>query len=134
MTHVGATGRVALVTGAARGQGLAIVERLRPDGMVVLAGDVLVGQLHEAAAGLADPGIHPIELDVTSEDSRARAMATVSERHARHPGERRASRPGRDADEPRRPPPPATSPEPTSSPMTATCSNRCPHGRRRASS
>jgi 3alpha(or 20beta)-hydroxysteroid dehydrogenase len=83
MTHVAAAGRVALVTGAARGQGLAIVERLRRDGVVVLAGDVVADQLYEAAARLADPGICPIELDVTSESSWARAMDTVAEQHGK---------------------------------------------------
>ena len=42
--------RVALVTGAARGQGLAIVRRLRRDGVAVAAGDVLVDELHDAVA------------------------------------------------------------------------------------
>jgi NAD(P)-dependent dehydrogenase (short-subunit alcohol dehydrogenase family) len=44
------TRRVALVTGAARGQGLAIVRRLRADGIAVVAGDVLAGELRAAPA------------------------------------------------------------------------------------
>jgi NAD(P)-dependent dehydrogenase (short-subunit alcohol dehydrogenase family) len=37
--------RIALVTGAARGQGLAIVRRLRKDGVYVAGGDVLPGPI-----------------------------------------------------------------------------------------
>ena len=42
--------RVALVTGAARGQGAAIVVRLRTDGFKVAACDIMVDELRQALA------------------------------------------------------------------------------------
>ncbi len=72
-------GRVALVTGAARGQGAAIVARLRRDGVEVIAGDILLAELRESAGRLADPGVHPIALDVTSQTSWADATAWAAE-------------------------------------------------------
>ena len=42
------TGRVALVTGAARGQGWAIIQRLRADGFFVAACDVNAAELRAA--------------------------------------------------------------------------------------
>jgi NAD(P)-dependent dehydrogenase (short-subunit alcohol dehydrogenase family) len=71
--------RVALVTGAARGQGAAIVARLRRDGVEVIAGDVLVDELHKTVNSLADAKVHPIELDVTSADSWATATAYATD-------------------------------------------------------
>lgn len=59
------TARVALVTGAAGGQGAAIVERLRRDGFQVAAADVLTAEL--ATVADADAGVLPLTLDVTSE-------------------------------------------------------------------
>jgi len=59
------TTRVALVTGAARGQGAAIVARLRRDGFQVAAADLLTDELSSVAAG--DAGILPVRLDVTAE-------------------------------------------------------------------
>jgi 3alpha(or 20beta)-hydroxysteroid dehydrogenase len=72
--------RVALVTGAARGQGLAIVKRLRRDGVLVAAADVLMAELQRACAELADPDVLAVELDVTSEASWQAAVAAVAER------------------------------------------------------
>ena len=72
--------RVALVTGAARGQGLAIVRRLRRDGVLVAAGDVLVAELEQALSEPADPDVLALELDVTSERSWRAAVAAVQER------------------------------------------------------
>lgn len=72
--------RVALVTGAARGQGLAIVKRLRRDGILVAAGDVLAAELRQAWEESADPGVLPLELDVTSERSWQATVAAVAER------------------------------------------------------
>lgn len=56
---------VALVTGAARGQGAAIVARLRRDGFQVAAADLLTDELSAVAAD--DAGILPVTLDVTVE-------------------------------------------------------------------
>jgi NAD(P)-dependent dehydrogenase (short-subunit alcohol dehydrogenase family) len=71
--------RVALVTGGARGQGLAIVRRLRRDGFRVAAADVLLDELHRACAGLDDPGVLPLELDVADEQDWATALARVEQ-------------------------------------------------------
>ena len=60
------TDRVALVTGAARGQGAAIVKRLHADGFRVAACDLLVDELKTSIDGLGD--ILALELDVTSAD------------------------------------------------------------------
>ena len=57
--------RVALVTGAARGQGAAIVKRLHADGFRVAACDLLVDELNVSVDGLGD-GVLALELDVTS--------------------------------------------------------------------
>lgn len=57
---------VALVTGAARGQGAAIVARLRADGFRVAACDLLLDELHSSTAEYGDDVI-ALELDVTSE-------------------------------------------------------------------
>jgi 3alpha(or 20beta)-hydroxysteroid dehydrogenase len=67
--------RVALVTGAARGQGLAIVRRLLEDGMRVVAGDVNAEDLAQAA----DAGAWAVPMDVTSEASWGSALATTIE-------------------------------------------------------
>ena len=60
------TERVALVTGAARGQGAAIAARLRRDGFLVAACDVSADEL--AAVAGDDDGMLPLVLDVTSEE------------------------------------------------------------------
>ena len=57
--------RVALVTGAARGQGAAIVKRLHADGFRVAACDLLVDELNVSVDALGD-GVLAVELDVTS--------------------------------------------------------------------
>lgn len=64
------TQRVALVTGAARGQGWAITQRLRADGFLV-------------AACLADDGVIGIPLDVSSESGWQEAVATTVDRFGR---------------------------------------------------
>jgi 3alpha(or 20beta)-hydroxysteroid dehydrogenase len=62
-------GKVAIITGAARGQGQAEAERFAAEGAHVVAGDVLD---HD--------GVH---LDVTSPESWAAAVALAVERHGR---------------------------------------------------
>lgn len=62
--------RVALVTGAARGQGAAIVARLRADGFAVAAADRL-----DVTAD--DPGVLPVALDVSSAQQWSAAVAQV---------------------------------------------------------
>jgi len=57
--------KVALVTGAARGQGAAIVKRLHADGFRVAACDLLVDELNVSVDSLGD-GVVAVELDVTS--------------------------------------------------------------------
>ncbi|BBZ61362.1 SDR family NAD(P)-dependent oxidoreductase [Mycolicibacterium monacense] len=71
--------RVALVTGAARGQGAAIVARLHADGYRVAACDVLIDELRTAVADLGDD-VLAIELDVTSAQQWAAAVADTVER------------------------------------------------------
>ena len=72
--------RVALVTGAARGQGLAIAHRLRKDGLAIVAGDVLADELRAAVDAMADNQVLPITLDVSDEQSWADAIAATQER------------------------------------------------------
>jgi 3alpha(or 20beta)-hydroxysteroid dehydrogenase len=62
-------GKVAIVTGAARGQGRAEAERFAAEGALVVAGDVL-----------DHVGVH---LDVTSEQSWADVVSQTVERHGR---------------------------------------------------
>jgi 3alpha(or 20beta)-hydroxysteroid dehydrogenase len=71
--------RVALVTGAARGQGFAIVQRLRADGFLVAACDVNAGQLGDAINGLHDDAVIAVPLDVTSPSEWQAAVATTAE-------------------------------------------------------
>jgi 3alpha(or 20beta)-hydroxysteroid dehydrogenase len=76
---VTSTARVALVTGAARGQGAAIVKRLHADGFRVGACDVLIDELK---AGVGDFGdaVVALELDVTSPAQWAAAASEVVDR------------------------------------------------------
>ena len=75
-----ADARVALVTGAARGQGAAIAARLLQDGFRVAACDLLVDDVRRIVAALGDDRAMAVELDVTSEDQWAAAVAAVVER------------------------------------------------------
>ncbi|KUI42507.1 oxidoreductase [Mycobacterium sp. IS-1590] len=72
--------RVAVVTGAARGQGAAIVRRLRGDGFRVAACDLLVDELKHSVGELGDDGVIAIGLDVTSPAQWAEAVATVGDK------------------------------------------------------
>jgi 3alpha(or 20beta)-hydroxysteroid dehydrogenase len=58
--------RVALVTGAAGGQGWAIAKRLRADGYSVAAGDLKADELAAVVDELGDDEVIGIKLDVTS--------------------------------------------------------------------
>ncbi|OBB44046.1 SDR family oxidoreductase [Mycobacterium sp. 852002-51961_SCH5331710] len=71
--------RVALVTGAARGQGAAIVARLRRDGFRVAACDVLGDELKRSVGELGDDGVIAVDLDVTSPAQWAVAVRTVAD-------------------------------------------------------
>lgn len=72
--------RVALVTGAARGQGAAIVERLVKDGFRVAACDVLADELAATVESVGGEAAIAISLDVTSEERWQAAVATAVER------------------------------------------------------
>lgn len=69
--------RVALVTGAARGQGAAIVVRLRADGFKVAACDLMVDELKAGVGALDDAGVIAVPLDITSEEQWASAVVDV---------------------------------------------------------
>jgi NAD(P)-dependent dehydrogenase (short-subunit alcohol dehydrogenase family) len=74
------TDRVALVTGAARGQGAAIVKRLHKDGFRVAACDLLVDDLAATVESVGDDAAIAIPLDVTSEDQWQAAVAAMVDR------------------------------------------------------
>ncbi|BBX03252.1 oxidoreductase [Mycolicibacterium moriokaense] len=71
--------RVALVTGAARGQGAAIVKRLLSDGFRVAACDLLVSELKSSVDGLGE-NVLAVELDVTSEQQWGGAVRQAVDR------------------------------------------------------
>jgi len=73
------TDRVALVTGAARGQGAAIVRRLHEDGYRVAACDVRTDELAASIENLGDRVI-AVSLDVTAEDQWNSAVSEIAER------------------------------------------------------
>lgn len=68
--------QIALVTGAARGIGYAIAERLIADGMVVVIADIDAEGAGAAANRLGERA-HPLALDVTSPASWEEAVQTV---------------------------------------------------------
>ena len=74
------TDRVALVTGAARGQGAAIVKRLHKDGFRIAACDLLVDDLAATVESVGGDAAIAIPLDVTSEDQWQAAVAAVIDR------------------------------------------------------
>ena len=69
---------IAIVTGAARGIGLAIARRLHEDGMSVIVADIDNAAARAAATGIGDR-VHAHHLDVTSERDWAELVATLSE-------------------------------------------------------
>jgi NAD(P)-dependent dehydrogenase (short-subunit alcohol dehydrogenase family) len=78
-------GRVALVTGAARGIGRAIAARLASEGAAVVLADLDEGVVAEAAGHLAGTGADavPLVCDVTDRAAVGAAVAAVVARHGR---------------------------------------------------
>ena len=74
------TQRVALVTGAAGGQGWAIAKRLREKGYSVASCDLLADEVVAAVGELGDEKMIAIELDVTSAEQWTAAVDTVVDR------------------------------------------------------
>ena len=74
-------GRIAVVTGAARGIGLAVAERLTASGASVAVWDVDGGAAEKAAASLANA--HPVAVDVSDADSVAKAVKATLGRFGR---------------------------------------------------
>ncbi|HVQ59645.1 MAG TPA: SDR family NAD(P)-dependent oxidoreductase [Solirubrobacterales bacterium] len=75
-------GRVALISGAARGLGAAVAAALVRDGARVVLGDVLEQECQETAAALAEQGAsaHALRLDVTREQDWIAAVAETEQR------------------------------------------------------
>lgn len=75
-------GKIALITGAARGQGEAHTRTLAAEGASVLMTDVLDESGEQVAAELREAGhdVHYVHMDVTSEDDWKQVVASVKER------------------------------------------------------
>lgn len=69
--------KVAIITGAASGMGLAAMELFVKEGAKVVATDIAVAQLEEAATTIKGD-ILPLELDVTSEEQWSRVIEQAS--------------------------------------------------------
>jgi 2-hydroxycyclohexanecarboxyl-CoA dehydrogenase len=80
-THSNGNGRVALVTGGARGIGEAISKALAADGLSIAIADMRVEEALGTAAGIRDSGGRSIavELDVTSSESVRAGIASANE-------------------------------------------------------
>ena len=74
-------GKVALITGGARGQGAAEAELFAEAGALVVITDVL-DQVHETAESLGD-AVEAMNQDVTSEADWERVVDTIVDRHGR---------------------------------------------------
>jgi 3alpha(or 20beta)-hydroxysteroid dehydrogenase len=75
-------GKVALVSGGAKGQGEAEARAFVAEGAAVVVGDVLDERGRAAAAGLGDRGAY-VHLDVTRPDEWQAAVSTAGERFGR---------------------------------------------------
>lgn len=77
--------RVAFVSGAARGIGMAIAETFAANGCAVVVGDLAVDEATEVATRLESSGAQAlaVELDVTSSQSVDAAVAAALERYGR---------------------------------------------------
>lgn len=71
-------GKTALITGAARGIGLAFAERYVKEGARVAIADIDIARARSAAAAIGDAAI-AVEMDVTRQDSIDRAVAETVE-------------------------------------------------------
>jgi len=79
------SGRVALITGAARGQGAAHAHRLAAEGAVVLLADILDELGRETGKHLVEKGFDAtyLHLDIADPDSWAAARDLIEARHGR---------------------------------------------------
>src|SRR5437667_12509669 len=79
-------GKVAVVTGAARGNGRAIAERLASEGAHVVCGDVDEVTLHSTVAEIRGNGgmAEPVFCDVSKEADVERLMAAADSRGGPH--------------------------------------------------
>ena len=73
-------GKSALITGAARGIGLAFAGAYVREGARVAIGDIDIARAREAASGLGDGAI-AVEMDVTRQESIDAAVAATAEAH-----------------------------------------------------
>ena len=80
-------GKVALITGGARGMGKSHVRHFVAEGARVVFGDVLDDRGEYVAAGLGEASCRYLHHDVTSEDDWSAAVALAEE--ARRAGEQR---------------------------------------------
>lgn len=82
---MGENQRVALVTGAAQGIGLAISERLARDGVLVVMTDMLFEKVEQETIRLQEQGLQaePMALDVSSESNIKEVISTIHDRYGR---------------------------------------------------